>query len=311
MKKNAKILITGALGQLGTELSAALRTLYGNEAVVATDILAERRLDVLDKAALYELVRQEKITEIYHLAAFLSASGEQYPQKARQLNMEGLINVLDAARLHQCRVFWPSSIAVFGPSSPQVFCPQHTVLEPNTVYGITKAAGELWCKYYHEHHDLDVRSLRYPGLISHSAQPGGGTTDYAVAIFHDAFQPGGYTCYLKPDTQLPMMYMPDAVRATIELMNAPTEKIRTRTSYNLQALSFTPQELAKKISERLPAFRISYQPDFRQQIAEGWPGSIDDRQARHDWGWKPAYDLDALCDDMLKNLKPKNKHVLS
>ncbi|NDE79199.1 MAG: NAD-dependent epimerase/dehydratase family protein, partial [Chitinophagaceae bacterium] len=247
---------------------------------------------------------RQNITQIYLLAAILSATGEKNPSLAWNLNMQGLLNVLDIAReekLH--KVFWPSSIAVFGPSSPRQNCPQQTIIEPTTVYGISKYAGEFWCHYYWQRYGVDVRSVRYPGLISYKSEPGGGTTDYAVDIYHQALQKNQYTCFLKEDTYLPMMYMPDAIRATIELMESPQKSVGIRTSYNLSAMSFSPQEVAASIRTHLPDFSISYSPDYRQQIADSWPQSIDDSVARSDWGWKEEFDLTSMTADMLKNLR--------
>lgn len=306
-----KILVTGACGQIGTELVQALRDKYGKQNVVATDIreIADTsdgpyfRLDVLDKEELQKLVTQLNITHIYHLAAVLSANGEKNPIGSWDLNMQSLLNVLEVARISNLQqVFWPSSIAVFGPDSPKELCGQYALTEPTTVYGISKAAGEHWCRYYYQQYGLDVRSLRYPGLISHSAQAGGGTTDYAVDIFHKAVATGSYDCYLKDDTRLPMLYMPDAVRATLEMMDAPAEQLTIRSSYNLAGISFTPQELATEISAHLLDFAISYNPDKRQAIADSWPGSIDDKQAAEDWGWNPAYNLKDMTADMLLHL---------
>ncbi|SDE85369.1 Nucleoside-diphosphate-sugar epimerase [Mucilaginibacter pineti] len=302
-----KILVIGACGQIGTELTAALRQRYGQTAVIAADITgADVQLNVMDKVALHSLVLKEKVVEIYHLAAMLSASGEQQPTKAWELNMQGLLNVLNVAKTDQLKVFWPSSIAVFGPSSPKAFAPQHSVAEPSTVYGISKVAGELWCQYYHAQYGVDVRSLRYPGLISHTAQPGGGTTDYAVDIFHQALKHRQYTNFIKAHTAMPMMYMPDAIRATLELMDAPAEKLSIRTGYNVHALSFTPEQLAAEITKHLPAFKMYYKPDFRQQIADSWPASVNDKCARDDWGWQPYYDLSGMVTDMLKNLSSRS-----
>ncbi|WP_184545621.1 NAD-dependent epimerase/dehydratase family protein [Mucilaginibacter sp. FT3.2] len=305
------ILVTGACGQIGTELVKALRDKHGNQNVIATDIRDVTdtsdgpyfRLDVLDRGELQKLVSELNITHIYHLAAVLSANGEKNPIGAWDLNMQSLLNVLEVARIENLQqVFWPSSIAVFGPESPKELCGQYALTEPTTVYGISKAAGEHWCRYYHQQYGLDVRSLRYPGLISHSAQAGGGTTDYAVDIFHQAVNKGSYACYLKDDTRLPMLYMPDAVRATLELMDAPAEQLTIRSSYNLAGISFTPEQLAIGINAHLPDFTISYQPDKRQAIADSWPASIDDKQAAKDWGWAPAYDLQDMIADMLLHL---------
>lgn len=313
MKKTEKILIIGACGQIGRELTVALRKRLARHSVIAADIRPEdkvdlesypyRQLNVLDKVKLEALIVDEKITEIYHLAAVLSASGERDPQAAWQLNMDSMLNVLDLAVKYKIKkVFWPSSIAVFGPDSQKQNCPQQGITEPSTIYGISKAAGEYWCKYYFEKFGLDVRSLRYPGLISYTGAPGGGTTDYAVEIFHSAVKGEPFTCFLKEDTALPMMYMSDAIRATLELMDAPAEQLLVRTSYNLGALSFTPKEIHTQIEKEMPGFAITYAPDFRQQIAESWPQSVDDSAAKKDWGWMPAYDLERMVSDMLSNL---------
>lgn len=308
-----KILVIGASGQIGVELTLALRKIYGGANVVAADLREENELlkgsgpyvslDIMNKEMLHVLVLRQNITQIYLLAAILSATGEKNPNLAWHLNMQGLLNVLDIAReenLH--KVYWPSSIAVFGPTSPRQNCPQQTVIEPTTVYGISKYAGEFWCNYYFNRYGVDVRSLRYPGLISYKSAPGGGTTDYAVEIYHDALEEKSYECFLNEDTYLPMMYMPDAIRATIELMEAPKEAIKVRTSYNLSGMSFSPKEIAASIQKHIPDFTISYKPDSRQAIADSWPQSIDDSVAREDWNWKPEFDLDAMTEDMLKNL---------
>lgn len=309
-----KILVIGASGQIGVELTLALRNLYGNANVVASDLREENpllhgtgpyvSLDVMNKEMLHVQVIRQNITQIYLLAAILSATGEKNPNLAWNLNMQGLLNVLDIAREEQIKkVYWPSSIAVFGPTSPKKNCPQQTIIEPITVYGISKYAGEFWCNYYNKRFNVDVRSLRYPGLISYKSEPGGGTTDYAIEIFHDALEEKSYECFLKEDTYLPMMYMPDAIRATIELMEAPEEKISVRTSYNISAISFSPADIAAAIKKRMTEFEIKYKPDYRQAIAESWPQSIDDSVAQKDWNWKPEYDLEKLTDDMLKNIK--------
>ncbi|MCE2657537.1 MAG: NAD-dependent epimerase/dehydratase family protein [Rubrivivax sp.] len=307
-----RTLIIGANGQIGTELAEALVARHGRAAVVTSDLastgrvpgLAHEQLDCTDAAALTQVVERHGITQIYHLAAALSARGEQHPMWAWDLNMKGLLNVLELARSHRlARIFWPSSIAAFGPQTPRHETPQHTVMDPSTVYGISKLAGEGWCAWYHRHHGVDVRSLRYPGLISWKTAPGGGTTDYAVEIFHAAIQQGRYRCFLREDTALPMMYMPDAIRATIALMEAPAEQVRERQSYNLAGVSFTPAQIAAAIRRRLPGFALSSEPDFRQAIADSWPASIDDSAARRDWGWSPAYDLQAMVDDMLGQLQ--------
>lgn len=309
-----KILVIGASGQIGVELTMALRSVYGNANVIASDLREQNpllegtgpyvSLDVMNKEMLHVQVIRQNITQIYLLAAILSATGEKNPNLAWNLNMQGLLNVLDIAReekLH--KVYWPSSIAVFGPTSPKDDCPQQTVIEPITVYGISKYAGEFWCNYYHKRYGLDVRSLRYPGLISYKSEPGGGTTDYAIEIFHEALEEGKYTCFLKKDTYLPMMYMPDAIRATIELMEAPADRINVRTSYNLSAMSFSPEEIGSEIAKQVHGFTMDYMPDYRQSIAESWPRSIDDSVARADWGWKHEYDLPRMTTDMLQNLR--------
>jgi nucleoside-diphosphate-sugar epimerase len=309
-----KILIIGACGQIGVELTLALRKIYGSHQVIASDLREENellkgtgpyvQLDAMNKEMLHVLVIRHQITQVYLLAAILSATGEKNPNLAWSLNMQSLLNLLDIAKEEQLhKIYWPSSIAVFGPTSPRVACPQHTVIEPTTVYGISKFAGEFWCNYYFNRYGVDVRSLRYPGLISYKSAPGGGTTDYAVEIFHEALSENQYTSFLQKDTFLPMMYMPDAIRATIELMEAPAEKISIRTSYNISAMSFSPEEIAQEIKRHLPAFNIQYEPDYRQQIADSWPQSIDDTYARNDWGWKPEYDLKKMTEDMLTNLQ--------
>lgn len=308
-----KILVIGASGQIGVELTLALRKIYGNANVVASDLREENELlkgsgpyvslDVMNKEMLHVQVIRQNVTQIYLLAAILSATGEKNPNLAWNLNMQGLLNVLDIAREEQIRkVYWPSSIAVFGPTSPKQNCPQQTVIEPITVYGISKYAGEFWCNYYHQRYGVDVRSLRYPGLISYKSAPGGGTTDYAIEIFNEALEDKHYNCFLREDTYLPMMYMPDAIKATIDLMEAPAEKISVRTSYNVGAISFSPKEIAASIQKHIPGFTIAYNPDYRQQIADSWPQSIDDSVARHDWGWAHEYDLERMTEDMLKNL---------
>lgn len=308
-----KILVIGASGQIGVELTLALRKIYGNNQVIASDLREQNpllegtgpyvSLDVMNKEMLHVQVIRQNITQIYLLAAILSATGEKNPNLAWHLNMQGLLNVLDIAREEKIhKVYWPSSIAVFGPSSPRQNCPQQTIIEPITVYGISKYAGEFWCNYYFNRYGVDVRSLRYPGLISYKSAPGGGTTDYAVEIYHDALESGHYECFLKEDTYLPMMYMPDAIRATIELMEAPAHKVSVRTSYNVSGMSFAPREIAAEIANHIPGFSISYKPDYRQNIADSWPQSIDDSVARADWGWKEEFDLAAMTSDMLTNL---------
>lgn len=309
-----KILVIGASGQIGVELTLALRKIYGNANVVASDLREENELlkgtgpyvslDVMNKEMLHVQVIRQNITQIYLLAAILSATGEKNPNLAWSLNMQSLLNVLDIAKEEKLtKVYWPSSIAVFGPTSPRINCPQQTIIEPITVYGISKYAGEFWCNYYHNRYGVDVRSIRYPGLISYKSAPGGGTTDYAVEIFHEAIEEKRYECFLKEDTYLPMMYMPDAIKATIDLMEAPASKISVRTSYNISGMSFSPKEISAEIKKHIPDFSISYKPDYRQQIADSWPQSIDDTVARNDWGWKEDYNLERMTTDMLANLK--------
>ncbi|MEO5905546.1 MAG: NAD-dependent epimerase/dehydratase family protein [Saprospiraceae bacterium] len=311
------ILITGANGQIGTVLTEALRNVYGDNQVLATDIKKPEgssglfeMLDILNVQRIKEIVGDYKVTTIYHLAAILSASGEWNPLKTWNVNFNGLLSILELCRTEGLtKLFFPSTIAVFGKTTPRINTPQHTVMEPGTVYGISKAAGEQWCNYYSNRYGLDVRSLRYPGIISYQSMPGGGTTDYAVDIFHQAIQKGEYTCFLEADTKLPMMYMDDSIRATLELMAAPKEKIKIRTSYNLAAMSFTPAEIAAEIKKHIPEFRISYAPDERQAIAASWTESIDDTEARNDWGWKHQYDLASMTTDMLTHLTEKYNHV--
>ncbi|MDB5208347.1 MAG: NAD-dependent epimerase/dehydratase family protein [Flavisolibacter sp.] len=309
-----KILVIGASGQIGVELTLALRKIYGATNVIASDLREQNpllegtgpyvSLDVMNKEMLHVQVIRQGVTQIYLLAAILSATGEKNPALAWHLNMQGLLNVLDIAKEEKLtKVYWPSSIAVFGPTSPKKDCPQKTIIEPTTVYGISKYAGEFWCNYYFMKYGVDVRSLRYPGLISYKSAPGGGTTDYAIEIFHEALEEGHYKCFLERDTYLPMMYMPDAIRATIELMEAPKEKISIRTSYNLSAISFSPEEISTEIKKHIPEFTINYAPDYRQAIANSWPQSIDDSVAAKDWGWKPEFDLSAMTKDMLDNLR--------
>ena len=309
-----KILVIGASGQIGVELTMALRKIYGNANVIASDLREQNTLlegtgpyvslDVMNKEMLHVQVIRQNVTQIYLLAAILSATGEKNPNLAWNLNMQGLLNVLDIAReekLH--KVYWPSSIAVFGPTSPKMNCPQQTIIEPITVYGISKYAGEFWCNYFYQRFNVDVRSLRYPGLISYKSAPGGGTTDYAIEIYQQALEEKKYECFLSEDTYLPMMYMTDAIKATIELMEAPAENISVRTSYNIAAMSFSPKEIAASIKLHIPEFKISYKSDYRQTIANSWPQSIDDSVAQKDWNWKPEFDLDKMTADMLQNLK--------
>ncbi|MCC5919835.1 MAG: NAD-dependent epimerase/dehydratase family protein [Cyclobacteriaceae bacterium] len=306
-----KILVTGANGQLGTELTEALREKYGAERVLATDIRKLEGqeglfevLDVMDAERMLALVKDYGITQIYHLAAMLSARGEQNPELAWDLNMNSLLNVLNIARSEKLdKVYWPSSIAVFGPQSPKKDTPQHTIMEPNTIYGISKLAGERWCEYYHDKYGVDVRSLRYPGLIGYKSTPGGGTTDYAVSIYHDALAGDNFTCFLDKHTYLPMMFMSDAIQATIQLMEAPREAIKVRSSYNVSAMSFSPEEVAASIKKHIPDFKIDYAPDFREKIAQGWPDSIDDQAARSDWAWKESVQLEDMTEIMLREIK--------
>ena len=310
--KTQKILVIGAGGQLGSELTQGLWNLYGKENVIASDIkpaqgiLAQGNfevLDVLNQKNLFSFIQKNNITQIYHLAAVLSATGEKNPKFAWHLNMDGLIHVLDAAVEYKIeKVYWPSSIAVFGPGTPREHTPQDTVMDPATIYGISKLAGERWCDWYFRKHGVDVRSLRYPGLIGYKTKPGGGTTDYAVDIYFKALTDKKYECFLQPDTYLPMMYMDDAVKATLDLMEAPKEKINIRSSYNVSAMSFSPREIAASIKKHIPEFEISYNPDFRQAIADSWPKSIDDTSARKDWGWNPQFNLDAMTKEILTNL---------
>ena len=317
-----KILVIGAGGQLGTELTKALADRVGNEKVIATDFdenlsskfdyCTFRTLNVMDKAALNAIVKQEGVTQIYHLAAILSAYGEQRPLQAWDLNMGGLLNILEVAREHAIeKVFWPSSIAVFGPNSDKDQTPQKAFKDPNTVYGISKLAGEHWCEYYFNKYGVDVRSLRYPGLIGYKALPGGGTTDYAVDIYHKAVQEDKFTCFLSEHTYLPMMYMEDAINATIQLMDTPKESITIRTSYNLAGMSFSPVEIYQSLLPYFPNFKIDYQPDFRQAIADSWPNSIDDHLAKRDWGWAPKFNLESMTAAIVEHLPAYfnyNKH---
>lgn len=314
MSSQPRILLTGANGQLGTELSAALAERFGSDNVVTSDMVPVGRhlhidhemLDITDVGQLHDIVRRRGITQIYHLAAALSATGEIAPKRAWDLNMGGLLNVLEAARQFKLdKVFWPSSIAAFGPTTPADATPQSTVMEPSTVYGVSKLAGEGWCRWYFRTHGVDVRSLRYPGLISYKTPPGGGTTDYAIDVFHSAIKGEPYRCFLSQDEALPMLYMDDAVRATIELMDAPAGSISERGSYNLAGVSFTPAEIVAEIRKHLPKLQVTYQPDFRQAIAHGWPNSVDDGCARQDWQWAPRFDLPGIVRDMLANLSAR------
>ena len=313
-----KILIIGASGQLGTELVEALRNIYGASSVVASDIRKSdnpvfetgpfETLDILDLAKWKDILQRHQPTQVYHLAALLSATAEQNPEFARKLNMQGLFHVLDAAREEGSsigRVYWPSSIAAFGPNTPRFETPQYGPMDPTTVYGISKYAGELYIQYYFQRYGVDTRSLRYPGLIGHKSDPGGGTTDYAVGIYHDALKGEVHDCFLKEGTILPMLYMPDAVKATLDVMHADPEKIKMRMSYNLAGMSFAPEEIADSIKEHISDFQIAYNPDYRQAIADTWPAVIDDSLAREHWGWKPEYDLAAMTKDMLENIAPR------
>lgn len=308
-----KILVIGSAGQIGSELTLELRKVYGEGNVYATDIKDAPKdikrsgpfqlLDVLDEKRLIHFVIRYNITQIYLLAAVLSGNAERLPLQAWDINMKSLLNILDLTReVGIKKIFWPSSIAVFGLTTPRIDTPQLTYTEPNTVYGISKLAGERWCEYYNKKFNLDIRSIRYPGLISYKTEAGGGTTDYAVEIFYDAVQSGKYECFLKPDTTLPMMFMPDAIRGTIELMESEASKLTVHSSYNLAGLSFSPKELADEIKKIKPDFEISYKPDFRQQIADSWPKSIDDSCAKNDWGWKHEYDLEKITKIMLKEV---------
>ncbi|MFT5820575.1 MAG: nucleoside-diphosphate-sugar epimerase [Crocinitomix sp.] len=316
-----KIMVIGASGQIGTELVIGLREQFGNENVIASDLkdtvkeaLSDgpyEQLDVMDNEALKAIVSKHSITEIYLLAALLSATAEKHPDFAWKLNMEGLFNVLNLAKDKVIKkVFWPSSIAVFGPNTPKYNTPQYTIMEPSTVYGISKLAGERWCEYYAKQYDVDVRSIRYPGLISYTSLPGGGTTDYAVDIFYSAKRNEKYTCFLSEQTALPMMYMEDAIRATISLMEAPEELIKIRSSYNLGGISFTPAEIFAEIKKTKPDFEIEYTPDFRQKIADSWPSSIDDTHAQNDWNWNGKYNLEKMCKIMLENVLDEGIGVL-
>ena len=309
--RREKILIIGANGQIGSVLYKTLLKEYADNQVIASDIRPPKKahsrfetLDVLDLTQLAALIDKHQITQIYHLAAILSANAEQQPKQAWNLNMNGLFNVLNVAKEKKInKVFFPSSIAVFGPDSPKKRTPQNAVLSPTTVYGISKVAGESWCNYYWRKYNLDVRSVRFPGVIGHQTIAGGGTTDYAVEIFHAAIKGKKYTCFLKEDTYLPMLYMPDAIDAILQLMSAPASSIKLRTSYNLAGTSFSPKELATEIQNHIPNFKVNYQADFRQAIADSWPNSIDDTKARKDWNWSSNYNLAEMTADMIKHLK--------
>ncbi len=308
------ILIIGACGQIGTELTLTLREKHGGEHIIASDIregndelMASGPFEILDATnydALEEVIAYYEISEVYLMAAMLSATAEKFPMRAWNLNMNTLFNVLNLAKEKKIdKIFWPSSIAVFGPNTPKDDTPQNTIMEPSTVYGISKQSGERWCEYYFNKFNVDVRSIRYPGLISWKTMPGGGTTDYAVEIYHKALSEGSYTCFLEEDTNLPMMFMDDAIRATLQIMEAPEENIKERSAYNLAAMSFTPKEMAQSIKAVIPEFNIAYEPDFRQEIANSWPSSIDDSNAQQDWNWKAEFDLEKTTKVMLENLK--------
>jgi len=312
MKK--RILIIGACGQIGTELTASLRKMYGNHKVIAADIKEGNDemmkagpfeiLDAMDYDAVEAVVIAHEITEVYLMAAMLSATAEKFPMRAWELNMNSLFNVLNLAKDKKIdKVFWPSSIAVFGPTTPREDTPQHTVMEPSTVYGISKQTGERWCEYYNKKYGVDVRSIRYPGLISYTTLPGGGTTDYAVDIYHKALKHKRYVCFLNAETTLPMMYMEDAIRATISIMEAESDSIKIRNAYNLSGVSFNPEEISESIKKHIPEFKIEYEPDFRQEIADSWPQSINDDEARKDWNWEHKFSLDEITKVMLDNLK--------
>jgi len=316
-----KILVTGAMGQLGTELTPALQNIFGVSNVISTDIMSNEKsalsgpfelLNVIDKDTLVKIIRRHKITQIYHLAAILSANAELNPLQSWDINMKGLSNVLEAAReMHIKKIYWPSSIGIFGQDTPKINTPQFTIMNPSTVYGISKLAGEQWCAYYNQKYGVDVRSLRYPGLISYNTPPGGGTTDYAVDIYYYAIDNRPYICYLNKNTELPMMYIPDAVRATIELMEAERSKLKVITSYNIAGMSFTPEEISLVIQKQINSFKIEYQPDFRQKIADSWPKSIDDTYAQRDWGWTPSYELETMTQDMLTNIMKRRQAAMS
>ena len=314
---NTKILIIGACGQIGTELTKKLRSIYGVENVIAADIRKLNNdivnsgpfevVNALDFNQVEQIIENHQIEEVYLMAALLSATAEKNPAFAWDLNMNSLFHVLNLAKANKIKkIFWPSSIAVFGPTTPRENTPQYTIMEPSTVYGISKQSGERWCEYYHNIFGVDVRSIRYPGLISWSTPPGGGTTDYAVDIYHQALAEEKYECFLSSETKMPMMYMDDAIRATIAIMQADSESIKIRSSYNLAAISFTPTEIAEEIKKHIPDFEITYEPDFRQQIADSWPASIDDSSARKDWGWQHHFDLSQITTDMLRNLSARN-----
>lgn len=308
-----RILVTGANGQIGSELVAELRRRYGKQNILASDIFQPEGviepfgiINILDNGRLRQVIEKQEVTQIYHLAAILSARGEQDPLKTWEINMQGLFNILEAAKDYNLdKVFFPSSIAVFGKNTPAINTPQYTVAEPSTVYGMSKLAGENWCQYYHKKHNLDIRSVRYPGIIGHGQKPGGGTTDYAVEIYHKAVNNEDFECFLSENTALPMLYMEDAINGTIDIMEASAEDIKVRTSYNLASMSFTPAEIYAEIQKHYPDFKMTYKPDFRQAIADSWTDSIDDSVARNDWNWQPKYDLAKMTDDMIMHLKEK------
>lgn len=312
---NPKILIIGACGQIGSELTHKLREMYGNDNVIASDIREGQSsivksgpfeiLDATNLNALEDVIQYYEINEVYLMAAMLSATSEKFPMKGWNLNMDTLFNVLNLAKDGKIdKIFWPSSIAVFGLSTPKFQTPQHTIMEPTTVYGISKQTGERWCEYYYKRYGVDVRSLRYPGLLSYKTLPGGGTTDYAIDIFHEALNNKTYECFLEKDTRLPMMYMEDAIDATIKIMSVKPSNVQVRSSYNVAAISFTPEELANAIKAHIPEFTITYKPDFRQAIADSWPSTIDDRSARLDWGWENKYFLEEITELMIEGIRP-------
>jgi len=308
-----KILVTGAFGQIGSELVPVLQKKYGVDNIVAAGHSATRegfvgvstQISIDDPAALRDLVTKYNIGTVYHLASFLSAKCERDPDLAWQVNMGGLKNILDLAREHKLRLFWPSSIGAFGPTTPKLDTPQHTIMEPTTIYGVTKLAGELLCQYYFSKYGVDVRSVRYPGILSYKTEPSDGTTEYSIAMFYEGIKNGKYECFLQADSVLPMMYIDDAIRATVQIMEAPMDKITIRTSYNLAAISFSPQELAAEITKHIPALQVTYKPDSRQAIADSWPKSISDKQARQDWGWQHEYTLPRVTEEIIKNLTPR------
>lgn len=318
MKKN--ILVIGACGQIGTELTLKLREIYGNNGVVASDIREGNKelmssgpfefINAMEYSRIELIIDKYNISEVYLMAAMLSATGEKFPEKAWELNMTSLFNLLNLAKAGKFKkLFWPSSIAVFGPTTPKENTPQETIMEPTTVYGISKQAGERWCEYYHNRWGVDVRSIRYPGIISWKANPGGGTTDYAVEIYHNALLIGKYNSFLREGTKLPMMYMEDAIDATIQIMDAKPEDVKIRSSYNLAAMSFTPEEIGEEIKKVVPEFKMTFHEDFRQNIADSWPKSIDDTKAREDWGWKHKYDLEKMSESMLNSLHDKYEEL--